>query len=407
MKRILASLVVALVTAVGLFWPLLQALDTSGSATSPDPVTITDYHAVYTIAADGRLDAAETITAEFPYGRHGIFRFWDTADSANSGIRYVPKGIGVSRDGQGEKAALSWEKGKRFRVAKIGDADNYVSEGSHVYRIKYHIAGALAPTNTANGKDTSSSWAGKKKGHSLFAWQVVAPGWQMDIAKSNVQINLPAPTNDVHCASTTRSSSFPCKVTGLGTKSITVTTEALPPRTPVSVLIDIPTKAPHRHTLPWPVAFDNIYGRSLTLAGLLLALSVVGLLVGYFWERRTREEPPGFPVMYEPPAMLGPVQTAFVTDERLPGKALVSTLLYQAEQGLTTLTDLGDNHWNIVGKGTPEQWAKTDDVTRAVGLSLGLMNVGGTFAADGSVSSGQTLHSLQASLNGTVKGWAS
>src|SRR5680860_66530 len=126
MKRILISMLVALATAAGLFWPLLQSIDTSSTSPPLDPVTITDYQAVYKVSANGRLDAVETITAKFPYGRHGIFRFWDVADGADDGVRHVPEDISVSRDNEDEPVDLLWERGKRFRVAKIGDPDTYV-----------------------------------------------------------------------------------------------------------------------------------------------------------------------------------------------------------------------------------------------------------------------------------------
>ncbi len=406
MKRILVSALVALITLGGLFWPLAEQFDNSGSSTSPDPVTITNYRADYAISADGGLEAVETITAEFPYGRHGIFRFWDLTDRSDKRVRYVPKKIAVTLDGSKEPSSLSWETGKRYRVAKIGDPDRYVSPGTHTYTISYRIKGVLSPTNAGTGSDGSSSWAGQEKGHSLFLWDVVPGGWQMDIAKSTTTINLPKPSGDLKCASSAQGQSFPCTIDGKGTRTVTVTTGALPPRVPVSVLVDVPVTTPHRHTLPWGIASDVVFGRSVIIAILLFALSLVGLVVGYLWERRTREPEPGFPVMYEPPAGLGPVQTAYVATERVPGKALTSTLLYQAEQGLTKLTDNGDNHWDIVGTGTPDQWAKTDAVTRSVGEALGLTTAGGTFAADGSVSSGSTLQSLQGSIGSTVRDWA-
>ena len=123
MKRILASTLVALITVAGLFWPLLQSPDSSGTATSTDPVTSTDYRAVYKVDANGRLNAVETISTEFGSGCHGSFRFWDVWDSFDAGVRYVPRSIDVSLDGAGEPSSLWWETGKCFRVGRIGDAD--------------------------------------------------------------------------------------------------------------------------------------------------------------------------------------------------------------------------------------------------------------------------------------------
>ena len=80
MKRIWLRLVVLVVTAAVLLLPLLAAIAPDEDATGPDPVRITDYQVDYVLTAEGRLAAKETLTTEFPVGRHGIFRFWDVAD---------------------------------------------------------------------------------------------------------------------------------------------------------------------------------------------------------------------------------------------------------------------------------------------------------------------------------------
>lgn len=405
MKRILVSALVALVTAGGVFWPLLQSIDSSSPVPSVDPVTITDYQADYKVDANGHLDAVETLTTKFPSGSHGIFRFWDVTDAADDSVRYIPEEISVSLDGQAEQTELQWQKGRQFRVAKIGDPDSFVSAGSHVYRISYRIAGVLSPTG-ANGGSNSSSWAARQKGKAVFPWQVVAPGWQMIIRRSRVNISLPAKPGQISCTESKNISAIPCTITGAGTKNLTVSTGPLPPKTPVSLYALMPLDAPERNTLPWTVEFDPIYGRSVSLLWLVLGLSVVGLLFGYLWQRRGREQAPGFPVMYEPPDQLGPVQAAYVVYKKLPAMALISTLLYQAEQGLTELRDKGERRWDIHGLGTPEQWAATDPVTRDVGESLGVTTPSGSFAADGSTKSGLKLQTTKGEIKGFVTSWA-
>ncbi len=80
----------------------------------------------------------------------------------------------------------------------------------------------------------------------------------------------------------------------------------------------------------------------------------------------------------------------------------MATLLYQAEQGLTTLTDNGSKSWTITGVGDAEAWAKTDDVTRFVGESLGVTQPGAHFkSSPDSVTSGQKLQSVRNALVGT------
>ncbi len=43
---------------------------------------------------------------------------------------------------------MLWEGGQRFRVAKIGDPDQYLSSGTHVFEIRYTIDGVLDPGTT-------------------------------------------------------------------------------------------------------------------------------------------------------------------------------------------------------------------------------------------------------------------
>ena len=97
MRRIGLRILALLITVGVLFVPALIAMiPTDASTSGPDPVTITDYSADYLVAADGSLAAKETVTADFPYGRHGIFRFWDLKDPSDSTVRLKPRDIKVT-----------------------------------------------------------------------------------------------------------------------------------------------------------------------------------------------------------------------------------------------------------------------------------------------------------------------
>ena len=52
---------------------------------------------------------------------------------------------------------MLWEDGERFRVAKIGDPDQYLSSGTHVFEIRYTIAGVLDPGTTGADKTFAES----------------------------------------------------------------------------------------------------------------------------------------------------------------------------------------------------------------------------------------------------------
>ncbi len=300
MRRTALRILALIVTAGVLLVPVLVGLVPSTTTTSPDPVTITDYTADYVVSADGTLAAKEVITAEFPFGRHGIFRFWDLADPTDSTVRLKPENIRVSLDDQPVPYGLQWESGRRYRVAKIGDPDSYVSPGSHTYTITYTIKGALSPTSANPGSFASTSWTDKQPAQSVFNWNVVAPGWQMAIQKSTIRVVLPKPSGKVQCTSSFDGSG-PCTIAGAGTDTVTISTGPLAPRTPVTVRIGLPLPTPDRVTVPWPIAFDRVLGRSLSAVGILLALSAAALAFGYALDRKAREPEPGFPVMYEPP----------------------------------------------------------------------------------------------------------
>jgi hypothetical protein len=406
MKRTGLRILALLITVGVLFVPALIAMiPTDASTAGPDPVTITDYSADYLVASDGTLAAKETVTADFPYGRHGIFRFWDLKDPSDSKVRLKPHNIKVTLDGDSVPDELQWQNGHRYRVAKIGDPDSYVLPGSHTYVITYLVKGALSPTSANHGQFASSSWTDKQPAQSVFNWNVVAPGWQMDINKATIRIALPKASGKVQCTSSFDGTG-PCDISGGGTDVVTVRTGHLPPRTPVTVRIGLPLAPPDRVTVPWAIQYDRVFGQSVpTLLG-LLAVALVALLIGYALDRRSREKTPGYPVMYEPPKGLGPVQTAYLTTEAVPARGLVATLLYQAEQGLTKLTDNGGKSWTITGVGDEAAWGKTDDVTRYVGEKLGVTTPGSHFKSDKSASSGQDLQTARKGLEATASAWA-
>jgi len=98
MRRGVLTALATLLAAVGLLWPVVPALLPDTAEPQPDPVTITDYRADLRVDEDGVLRAEEQITARFPSGRHGIFRFWDVADAHDANARLFPDDIDVLMD---------------------------------------------------------------------------------------------------------------------------------------------------------------------------------------------------------------------------------------------------------------------------------------------------------------------
>ncbi|MFZ1175718.1 MAG: DUF2207 domain-containing protein, partial [Mycobacterium sp.] len=185
---------------------------------------------------------------------------------------------------------------------------------------------------------------------------------------------------------------------------VTVTTGGLPPQNPVTVRLDLQVPLPHRATLPWTVRFDKVFGRSVPVAGIVALLSVLTALGGYLWDRRSREASPGAPVLYVPPDGLGPVQTAYIVNEKVGDHALVATLLHMAERGLVRLDSAKPTRWTITGTG--DQWAAVDPVTWEVGDALGVTTAGAKLSVTGSQTAGLKLSDAKDRLGSSCRSWA-
>ncbi len=79
---------------------------------------IASYHADYVIDARGRACRSPRRSSpcfpDYP-ARHGIFQFFDIADSYDGSARLIPYDITVTRDGRPEPVTLSWDR-DRYRV---------------------------------------------------------------------------------------------------------------------------------------------------------------------------------------------------------------------------------------------------------------------------------------------------
>lgn len=407
MKRVLLSLAALVIALIALLLPAVGFTSSSDSV-GADPVVVTDYKADVTVDRDGSLEATETVTAEFPYGRHGIFRFWDVSDTSNRGVRYPPKDISITVDGAAVPFELSWQQSNRFRVAKIGDPDRYVTPGLHTYVIKYRVDDVLAPGNTPAGRNDTSSWGNDDA--SRLIWRVVADGWQMTMLRTESTIRLPAEPLAFTCAT---NRGVDCTITAPDATTRVVTTGRLAPMTGVAVRADLPFPAPDRTVLPWSIRFDPVLGRSVAALIVLAVLSLITFGLGLWWTLRSRETPPLRPVMYGPPddpqvagAVLGPAQTFYVANEALPRRALVATLFHLAEIGAVRL-DRDGSDWTVTATPTAESERRVDAADRAMLRALGLESAGNTFLANGSVSAGTMLNTAQSSLSSAVKIWGS
>ncbi|WP_085145705.1 DUF2207 domain-containing protein [Mycolicibacterium wolinskyi] len=404
MRRALAWLFTLTLIGFGLLWPLVFGGGDDERADAPDPVVITDYQAEFQVDADGRLHAVETITADFPSGRHGIFRHWDVANQNNPRLRQEPDITSVRLDGRPAPYQLQWAGDKRFRVARIGDPDVTLDWGSHVFEIRYTIPGVLDPGSVGADKQFAES-TGDPNSRSVFYWNVIAPAWNNTIERAEISVTLPADITGAECSVGTGVGRA-CRDLAVSGNTVRMQALDLGPHTPVTLRAGVDVTTPPQVSLPWPHTWDRILGRSLTAVLWVAGLSVALGLLAYFWSRTTSEPTPGFPLQYGPPDGLGPVQTEYIRTESVPKNGLTATLLYLAERRLVELRQVSDKQWNVRGLAEPGAWADVDPVSVAVGSALKVMQPGAEFAAKRTVKSGQKLSRAKTDMTAAVKKWA-
>jgi hypothetical protein len=397
MKRLVGTAIGLLLVALLLCIP---ALFYGKGTVEPnfEDTTITNYVADFDIDSDGDLDVTETITVDFPgYGKHGIFRFWDIVDDNAPHARRTPEDISVTRDGNAEPFELSWEDHHRQRVAKIGSASTTLDVGEHTYVLKYHIDGVLDDNDEkVTGEDVDT----------MFYWQLIPRGWQQNIEQSTLTVHLPEPAQaEVRCAIGNNSDTG-CTAEGGGTTDLTITTGPIADRTPVTIATGLDMKTPPAgNSVPWTGRWDRVLSTHLPLLIIVLLAAAGALAFGSILGAKSRERPPGFPVLYEPPAGIGPAQAKYIYSETVDRTTYVATLMHAAEHGAIDLTRGQNDSWTITDKAGPAGWAGLDPVTTDVAHILG--GPGSSFTASKKdVSAGLRLKDEIARFDSSVETWS-
>ncbi len=389
MKRLAVTLAGLFVLAIAVLWPAVQY--DSGGPGARETTTITRYLAAFDVDANGDLSVIETLTVHFPEsGKHGIFRFFDRADSSAPHARRDPHDIAVTMDGGPEPFELSTESGGRYVVARIGDPNVTLQPGNHTYTIRYRVDGVLEP-----GTDGAQT---------QFYWNLIPGGWDQPIEKSVLTVRLPAPAQKpLECAVGVGATDG-CTPPTAGASTFTVTTGQLAPRTPVTVKVGLPIPTPPAGTsLPWSARWDPVLGDSVLGLVVVLVLAAISGVVGALVAHSAHERQPAYPLQYAPPDGVGPAEALYVVTETVDNRAFVASLLWAAQQGAIDLTREGDT-WTITDKAGEAGWAKVDPVTAAVAPLLG--GPGGTFQASrGDVTSGKALQSRIAQFEAETRTW--
>ncbi len=403
MGRVIRWLISLALIAFGLLWPLVFQGGSEASDIA-DPVIFSNFRAEFVVDSDGELNAVETITAEFPSGRHGIFRYWDVANPNNPRLRQKPEVTSVVLDGRSVPYQMLWEDGQRFRVAKIGDPDEYLTRGTHVFEIRYTIHGVLDPGSTGADRQFAES-TGDPDATSAFFWNVIAPGWNNTIQRADISVTLPAEVTGAQCSVGygVGRACLDLIVTG---KTVQLSATDLRPRTPVTVRAGVDVPTPPQTSLPWSHAWDPILGQSVTGVLWIAGLTVVAALGALLWYRTTVEPSPGFPLQYAPPEGLGPVQMEYIRTESVPTNGLTATLFYLGDRGMIELRQVNDEHWKVRGLVDIAEWDRVDPVSRKVGIALKVNRPGTEFEAKKTVKSGEKLNKAKTDMAKAAQKWA-
>nr|WP_207384032.1 DUF2207 domain-containing protein [Mycolicibacterium komanii] len=394
-----------MVLAFGVLWPVIFTGGDSDAAPAADPVVITDYDADFVVGADGRLEAVETITASFPGGRHGIFRYWDVTNRNDVHVRQIPEIESISLNGKSVPYQMRWENGQRFRVAKIGDPDRTLSSGRQVFEIRYSVDGVLDPETTGAERSFASSAGAGAPADSVFYWNVIAPAWNNAINNADISVAFPGGVPRVQC-SVGYGVGAPCENLTIDGTTVRLSARHLAPRTPVTILAGVDVPTPPRATVPWTPRWDGVLGQSTSGVWWIAAFTAAAGLAGLTWYRSTVERPPGFPLQYAPPEGLGPVQTEYIRTEAVPRQALTATLFHLAERGLIELRQMTNGHWRIRGQAERVAWRDVDRVSVAVGSALRVTSSGEEFEANKTARSGEKLTKAKADMTKAVVKWA-
>lgn len=398
------------IVLAAMFWPLIGIVP-SNPVEPPDPVKIADYQAQYDVAANGELQAVEKITALFPNGRHGIFRFWDHVDPNNPEVRYLPTVTSITMDGHPEPADIYEMGDNRYTVAKIGDQDVLLTAGTHVYEIRYSIPGVISPASAGTVPTFISNVPPPPNAtaQSVFWWNVVANGWRMPIANARVAITLPTAAIGIACSASTAPDKVegPCQITGNGTPAVGLGAKTIPPFGGMTARVGMSPPAPPQTTVPWAWQLDPVLGRSDSDLTRVILLAVGAAVLGVGWTLLTRERKPGLPVLYAPPEGLGPVQTVFMAKETPGDHDIAATVFHLAQEGLLAIATK-PRSWTATATEamTPEAIAAADPASQALINALELGIPGAEFTASSSRSKGEILDTARKEIKKAVVKWA-
>lgn len=357
---VLRVVVVLAVAAIWFMQPFVQGR-------TRDTASITRYDVAMDLSADGDLSSVETIETQMPSGKRGIFKLFDENDPRRSSVDHPVEIESITRDGEPE-TYTEVPGASGIRNVRIGDEFVYLDAGPHTYEIRSRTTDVFEP-----GDD----------GETLWWWDVVGSGWQMEMDRVDVRVELPVEPIRTECV---QGEDTPCDARVDGT-TLTVSTGPLEPFTPVTVRVAFPEDA-----VATPAPFDD----ELPTLALSIVAALIAAGLGYALYRATHEREPGFPVLFEPPAGVSPAVGVKVLDEKRSSDELQATLYDLGDRGVLRLEG-DDSSWSVhrlaESPSTPLSSAEL-----AMLSTLGLSTAGSSFVVTESESTGRTLGEASSAL---------
>ncbi len=286
--------------------------------------SIADFDVAIELQPDGTLDVQETITAEFPRPKHGIFReipIHYAVGAHQYSLRF--RLVEVT-----DQAGAPWPKKVRHKSnlveIRIGDPDVTVG-GKQVYRIRYTVQRAII-------------WEGE---HAVLRWNATGTEWRVPIGSAKVTVRLPRPlaADDLVCDAWTgrygaRGRDF--RYTQLDERTLRFETDGLGPQEGISIDVAMPQeflpRPPWGTRLGWWLSDNFVYG--VFLACLATCLGAWYLLGRDLPGRET------IVVAYHPPDGFSPAESGTLIDERVDLRDISATLIDLAVRGYLRIEEV-------------------------------------------------------------------
>ena len=265
---------------------------------------------------------------------------------------------------------MLWLDGKRFRVAKIGDPDEYLSFGTHVFEIRYTVPGVLDPGSTGADKKFAESTGDASSSPSVFFWNVIAPSWNNRMQQADISVTLPGDVTGAQC-SVGYGVGSPCRGLTVTGNKVELSASYLGSRTPVTVRagVDVPTPARdgtavalHLGSDPRPVVERHGVDPESDGGGRARRFPLVP-----HHGRAVARIPAAIRAAAGPWAGADRIHPHRESFRRMPSPRRFSIW---PNARMIELKQINDEHWRIRGLADMSEWERLDPVSRKVGIAL-------------------------------------